>query len=358
MGSHIQSTPLGLVFRCKGQVQWVVISLSPMLFERFSTRRVGVLSIVALESVGRFSPHPSPFTSPHSLALVWLLVVTFTTPAHALYFGGYELTKRHLRPERPLHDKGAIVHFVSGMVAEVMGALVWTPMDVVKQQLQVQRNAMKLGAATAATTTAVSSIEGLGSFGLITRIAREEGFRGLFRGFVPGVATYGPFVGIYFVAYEECKRGFAWLYDLSPPSEHSPFSSESYTLPFHANLISGAFASATAAGITCPLDTVKTRIQVRSKGADGVVYKGTLDTFKRILREEGWTAFHRGLAARILWIAPGSAITIAACTSSSSSSPSSSLCLFFTLSLSLTLTLLAFFLILDEQLKAIMNTRR
>jgi hypothetical protein len=55
-------------------------------------------------------------------------VVAFTTPAHALYFLGYEFGKKYIQPNKPADQKGPLVHFSAGLVAECMGALIWTPM--------------------------------------------------------------------------------------------------------------------------------------------------------------------------------------------------------------------------------------
>lgn len=55
-------------------------------------------------------------------------VLAFTTPAHALYFGGYEAGKKYLYPSVPIQEKGPLVHFVAGLFGEFLGALVWTPM--------------------------------------------------------------------------------------------------------------------------------------------------------------------------------------------------------------------------------------
>ncbi len=66
-------------------------------------------------------------------------VATFSIPAHALYFAGYELTKHRLlegREDSSSFEKG-VCHFVSGVVAELGGALIWTPMDVIKQKMQI-----------------------------------------------------------------------------------------------------------------------------------------------------------------------------------------------------------------------------
>jgi len=76
--------------------------------------------------------------------------------------------------------------------------------------------------------------------------------------------------------------------------------------------VSGAISGAAAAAITNPLDVIKTRLQVQVK-SDPNSYRNSLDCFRRILKEEGIKAFRAGLTARVLWIAPGSAITMAAC---------------------------------------------
>ena len=54
--------------------------------------------------------------------------MAFTTPAHALYFLGYEFGKKYIQPNKPVDQKGPLVHFSAGLVAECMGALIWTPM--------------------------------------------------------------------------------------------------------------------------------------------------------------------------------------------------------------------------------------
>ncbi len=130
------------------------------------------------------------------------IVASFTIPAHALYFWGYESCKRALRPSVPLDQKGPLVHFVSGVFADVMGSFVWVPQvtiadsqcimcnanyhswyllnslisllfvkDVVKQRLQVQRNSMKSGSTTEAKYR--------GSAHAIRTIIKEEGVAAL-----------------------------------------------------------------------------------------------------------------------------------------------------------------------------------
>jgi len=188
------------------------------------------------------------------------IVVAFTTPAHALYFVGYEGGKKYLSPSKPLDQKGPVVHFTAGFIAEVMGALVWTPMDVVKQRLQVQKM-------THLQTRYKNSFHG------ILTVFRQEGIRGLYRGFTAGLATYGPFVGIYFVCYEQLKRFFGKLHHTHPEK-----------LPFYAHLVSGFVSGAVAAATTCPLDVIKTRMQVVPIKEGG--YRNFIHAFRSILRNE------------------------------------------------------------------------
>lgn len=114
--------------------------------------------------------------------------------------------------------------------------------------------------------------------------------------------TYGPFVGFYFVFYEQSKVVFKKV--LGKTSDKD--------LPFFTYLISGGFSGGLSAALTCPLDVIKTRIQVQDKSS-ATAYKGVTDAFRSIVQKEGLSAFWKGLSARIFWIAPSCAITIGTC---------------------------------------------
>eukprot|EP01120_Amphizonella_sp_Union-15-10_P008067 TRINITY_DN2825_c0_g1_i1.p1 TRINITY_DN2825_c0_g1~~TRINITY_DN2825_c0_g1_i1.p1 ORF type:complete len:331 (-),score=43.98 TRINITY_DN2825_c0_g1_i1:44-943(-) len=213
------------------------------------------------------------------------IVVTFTIPAHAFYFLGYEAGKRYIQPSKPIQQKGPLVHFLSGLIAEVCGAVVWTPMDIVKQRLQTQSKS--------------SIVQYHNSLHGITSLMRDEGFKGLFRGFGPGVATYAPFVGLYFMFYEQGKVLGTKITGKNPEK-----------LPPIVHLTSGFLSGGIAAALTNPLDVIKTRIQVQSSESVGG-YKSGWHGFKTILKEEGPGTFLKGIRPRVLWIAPGTALTIA-----------------------------------------------
>lgn len=214
------------------------------------------------------------------------VVAVGTIPAHALYFGGYEMTKRHLAQyiDTSSSFQVASSHFAAGLVAELGGALVWNPMDVVKQRVMVRDSASGL-------VDYQSSLRG------VRTVLQKEGLRGFYHGFGPALAVYGPFVGVYFTAYEEFKAAFARTLQVDPSS-----------LSSLVHLPCGFAAGGLAAALTCPLDVIKTRVQVASRNPHG---QSAWQLAKDIHRNEGKAAFLKGISARVLWIAPASAITIA-----------------------------------------------
>eukprot|EP00164_Ancoracysta_twista_P021938 GFYU01040146.1.p1 GENE.GFYU01040146.1~~GFYU01040146.1.p1 ORF type:complete len:301 (-),score=45.87 GFYU01040146.1:134-1036(-) len=217
------------------------------------------------------------------------ITIAATIPAHAFYFGGYEVAKKYLSPNTPLEEKGPLVHFTGGLVADIAGSIVWVPQDVIKQRLQVQH--------------AGERQYYKGSWDAVRIIYREEGALGFYKGYWPAIATYGPFVGFYFLFYEQMKR-------LSVRMSSTKASESDLTTANH--LICGASAGALASALTNPMDVVKTRMQVQGKNYEGKKYKNAMDAVRTMLREEKPRVFMSGVTARIWWIAPNTAITIAA----------------------------------------------
>jgi hypothetical protein len=200
---------------------------------------------------------------------------------------GYEASKRWLEPSKSMEEKSARTHFLAGLFAEVCGAMIWTPMDIIKQRQQLR--ALTDRASYSTVPAAVRTI------------FRENGARGFFVGIGASLATYGPFVGFYFVVYERWKRAAGRA--LTQSEEQ---------LPFGVHLSGGAVAGGFSAFVTTPLDVIKTRLQTSVDASGRNVHKTAIGTAKSILQHEGARAFFKGASARVLWIAPGAAITIAA----------------------------------------------
>jgi solute carrier family 25 (mitochondrial iron transporter), member 28/37 len=238
------------------------------------------------------------------------VTAVFLVPAQSLYFTVYDLLKTKLlendvnkkitttttttttatttktKPELKgiMTSKAAISHFASGFAAEVCSGIFWTPMEIIKQRQQVLP-----------PNTSVKQV--------CSHIYKTRGFLGFFKGYFITVASFGPFSALYFTFYEQCK--------LVSMSIHDNNFDES-KLGIFTFLISGFVAGGAAAFLTCPLDVVKTRYQVKGALSSTEFGSTTLSIFKNVIRREGWQALFKGSSARVLNMAPGTAITIAA----------------------------------------------
>lgn len=221
-------------------------------------------------------------------------VAVGSIPGHALYFYGYEVSKRYFDGNandssdgsKTYSWKNTLTHLGCGFFADVCGSLVWTPMEVIKQRLQsssVQSN---------------TSVVGSNSYKELRRILKTDGFFGLYQGFGAALLTYGPYVSIYFALYEYYKHRMTCIYDTSKEK-----------LPFYLNLTGAALAGTFSAVVTCPLDVVKTRLQVQQTKTH-FRYNGISDAFVTIIRQEGVYALFSGVKPRALWMAGGTAITM------------------------------------------------
>lgn len=86
-----------------------------------------------------------------------------------------------------------------------------------------------------------------------------------------------------------------------------------YTDFFHAkptseaNFVLGALAAAGSVTVMIPMDTIKTRLVIQTAN-NPKNYKGVVDCFVRILKEEGAGTFYRSLPPRLISVVPMIAI--------------------------------------------------
>jgi solute carrier family 25 iron transporter 28/37 len=103
-----------------------------------------------------------------------------------------------------------------------------------------------------------------------------------------------PFTATQFMAYESLSRV------MNPRKEYDPIS----------HCVAGGLAGAFAAGLTTPLDAIKTLLQTRglSEQADIKKVRGLFNAAAIIKRQYGWGGFFRGLKPRIITTMPSTAI--------------------------------------------------
>lgn len=239
-------------------------------------------------------------------------------PAHSAYFSIYEVAKESFGANESGHHP--IAAAASGVCATMAHDIFMTPLDVVKQRLQ-------LGCVCQNTKECYKGVVDC------TRgIVRQEGYIALFRSFPTTLLMNVPYSAVN-VAVNESARKL-----ISPSGQ---FDEKTFFL-------SGAIAGGLAALFTNPLDVAKTRLQTQSissapvtstfeKGVSAASkntrglstsvspgtfgspaltralytspkshlrYSGLFDTMQKVAREEGPEALLRGSLVRMLAHAP------------------------------------------------------
>lgn len=216
-------------------------------------------------------------------------------PAHAAYFSLFEFLKYTFDADGPEHTP--LASGAAGVGATVAHDLIMTPMDVVKQRLQ-------LGYYT-------------GTFDCLRRVIHHEGVRALYMSFPTTLLMNVPYGMVMVASNETIKRV------LNPSGEHNA----------QAYFVSGALSGALAAAVTNPLDVAKTRLQTQMvetcpRAQEGVVlemagtctvlktephlrvqYRGLVDTLSQIRAQDGTAGLFRGIGPRLLVHTPSVAIS-------------------------------------------------
>lgn len=220
-------------------------------------------------------------------------VVTFSIPAHALYFASYENVKLVLE-RRGVNEE--LSPTVAGVAAEFFGGLVWTPQDVIKQRSQLQ------GAPGVVDNGKYANLRRS-----IQTVWLEEGIRGFYRGYFVAFVSFAPFSALYFSGFEWSRSTLQRVVGKSKQDSNSLI-----------DLVAGTVGGGLATLLTTPLDVLKTRYQVE-KSIQFENCRDVLDTQShpsitriavQLLKEEGIAGFFRGVGIRLVWLVPAASITI------------------------------------------------
>lgn len=198
-------------------------------------------------------------------------------PAHALYFATYEAVRAKLAPkDGGLHSGAAAI---AGAAATVVGDGVMTPLDVVKQRMQLAKRGTYAGVLSC-----------------LRRVYADQGLSAFFAGYRATLLMNVPFTAVHFSGYEFAKKVIMdWR-----GSDSTHFSAASHC-------VAGGVAGGAAAAATNPLDVVKTRLQTQGEvGARR--YKGLMDALQSIRVEEGLSGLMRGVRPRVVFHVPAAAV--------------------------------------------------
>ncbi|CAH2351976.1 mitochondrial nicotinamide adenine dinucleotide transporter 2 [[Candida] railenensis] len=160
---------------------------------------------------------------------------------------------------------------LSGAASGFLAGVVVCPLDVVKTRLQAKGKKSTRG-----------------FVGEFTHIVHKEGLRGLYRGLVPITIGYLPTWTIYFTIYERAKKFY-------PGFMEEKFGLEMDSVNHFCAALTAGMVSSIAVN---PIWVVKTRLMIQTsnkKGTETSHYKGTIDAFKTMYKEEGIRVFYSGL---------------------------------------------------------------
>jgi len=173
------------------------------------------------------------------------------------------------------------VHLLAGACGGAMATIITCPLEVVRTRLQASHNKSAL----------LGRSKGLwpGVLQSISIIYETEGLRGMWRGLVPALSGVIPSRAAQFATYSLMKSTLA------------PFLGQDTAL----HLVSGSLASAVSTTVSAPVWLVKTRMQLQTNKmiCEGLAYKNSWDCVRRVYREEGASAFYKGLTASYLGMA-------------------------------------------------------
>jgi asparaginyl-tRNA synthetase len=233
-------------------------------------------------------------------------VVVGAGPAHAVYFATYETVKhamggnagqahQHhpLAAGRKILADGGKLTRASGQrrlghnrqrradeslrrsVTLARGSAGLT-ITVIKQRMQLQNSAYKTLYDCART------------------VMRKEGMWAFYVSYPTTLCMTVPFTALQFTAYESISKV------LNPTGKYDPYT----------HCFAGGVAGGFAAGVTTPLDVIKTLLQTRGSATDPELrnVRGLWHAATLIRKRNGWRGFLRGLNPRIVTTMPSTAI--------------------------------------------------
>lgn len=199
-------------------------------------------------------------------------------PTWAIYFTTYDYCKGRWAIEID-KEKEWLLHIVSAMSAGALATSLTNPLWVIKTRFMTQNE-----------QTPYRYNNTIHAF---ATIAREEGFRGFYKGLGPSLIGVSH-VAVQFPLYEKLKVIFH-------AERHS--SSESYSI-----LLASSLSKMAASLATYPHEVIRTRLQNQTKKP--YKYQGILHAAKVMSKEEGLAGFYKGLSTNLVRTVPSSALTI------------------------------------------------
>jgi len=202
-------------------------------------------------------------------------IASGAAPAHAMHFATYEFAKDKFGGGQGGHQPVATA--AAGICATVVSDAIMTPMDNIKQRMQL----------------AVKPYAGMTD--CIRTVIRAEGLAALYASYSTTLTMNVPYNAFYFATYESLRRFLKGSHDDS-----------SFQVWVHC--LAGGGAGAFASALTTPFDVAKTRLQTQGDVLGVKKYNGMWGTLVTISREEGKRGLLSGIKPRVILNSTSAAI--------------------------------------------------
>jgi hypothetical protein len=211
-------------------------------------------------------------------------------PSAASFFVVYDGVKRELIGEDTPSARQAYVHMLASSLGEIAACAIRVPTEVVKQRAQA-------GLFGGSALLAFQDILGLRRTDGYTTMVRE-----LYRGGGVTIMREIPFTIVQFSLWEYFKASYSERQQRMRGRQPGLVSAAE-------SAVFGSVAGAIAAGLTTPLDVLKTRIMLARKESGASSKRaGAVIVLRQIWTQEGIPGLFRGFVPRVGWISTGGAI--------------------------------------------------
>ncbi|KAK9098057.1 hypothetical protein Syun_025102 [Stephania yunnanensis] len=201
----------------------------------------------------------------------------------------YEEYRRWIILGFPDIGRGPVLDLTAGSFAGGTAVLLTYPLDLVRTKLAYQVVESSKSNIKIPNTDQVFK----GIFDCFSKIYKESGIRGLYRGAAPSLLGIFPYSGLKFYFYEEMKS----------------FVPEEHKNDITVKLFCGSTAGLLGQTFTYPLDVVRRQMQVqRLSMVDNGQMEGTFQCLISIFRKQGWKQLFSGLSINYLKVVPSVAI--------------------------------------------------
>ncbi|KAM7516192.1 hypothetical protein LguiA_005775 [Lonicera macranthoides] len=254
-------------------------------------------------SDGRTSIIPTYKNTPHALYTIartegfrglyggFYPAVLGSTISWSLYFFFYSKAKQRYSRNREELSPG--LHLASAAEAGALVCFCTNPIWLVKTRMQLQTPQHQTRPYT-------------GFHDALRTIMKEEGWRGLYKGLVPGLFLQVTHGAIQFTAYEELRKV---VVDYRFQENETNSSSSDNTLSSFDYATLGAFSKLAAILMTYPSQVIRARLQQRPNINGMPRYMDSWHVIKETARFEGLQGFYKGITANMLKNAPAASLT-------------------------------------------------